>query len=289
MYCIYTDTDVPKDRGNFDHVYPLSLGGTNHFVIWSDAVRNSEIGSQIDGALVKDPFISFALRKVDVRGHGPRRDPIWPKSELQDGRPVQVTWGRETVKVWSAREKRVLLPDEYAGQQIGSNLILGAFTALRFTARVALAGGYFLYGDLFRTAVDCNALREAISLDKEAMVERSKKGPELKYCDRFDEDSEGAGPAAIYRALCEGVRRSVFIAVPQRNSIHFHVGILGYYIGSMIVPADTTGLPVANEHDLGHAIILSPGVTSRMSFRELLLDYQRALNRRITPLFSPEH
>jgi hypothetical protein len=70
------------------------------------------------------------------------------------------------------------------------------------------------------------------------------------------------------------MKRSLFIAIPHNHSISFHVGIVGMYIGSMIVPAKTNELPLDGDHDLGHAIVLAPGAMERLSLRALVLDFQ---------------
>ena len=104
MYCIYTDAEVPDSAGNYDHIIPLSLGGSDSFCVWSDRNFNSKVGSSIDGALANDALIVLARRDADARGHsGTEVLPTWKKTTL-DGRPVQVSWGDE-VKVWDARAK----------------------------------------------------------------------------------------------------------------------------------------------------------------------------------------
>jgi hypothetical protein len=281
MYCIYSDTDVPSNLGNLDHVIPLSLGGANQFVVWSDMQKNSVIGSQVDGELAKDPLMSFALRNSGVKGHGKATHlPRWRHVTMDDGRPLQVTLGTEKITVWDARAKRELEEAEVVGRQMTAQLRVRQHTALRFVAKVALGGGYFLYGDDFRNGVNCNHLREIVFLD----VERSRQAGTLqnsgiKVCDRFHSDSFGSGPAVLYRALCEGTQRSLFIAIPHDNAISFHVGIVGKYVGSMIIPAKTDTLPIDGVHDLGHAVVLGPGEMDRLSFRELVVDFNAAMDR----------
>lgn len=153
--------------------------------------------------------------------------------------------------------------------QMTANLRIGKHTALLFLAKVALGGGYFLCGDAFRTAVNCSHLRELIFLDLEGIRQTgSLDDSGITVCDRFHPDTQDGGKALLYRRLCEGTDRSIFIATPHHASITFHVGIVGMYIGSIIVPAITEGLPIDGEHDLGHALILAPGDLKRVSFRE---------------------
>jgi hypothetical protein len=278
MYCIYTDADVSEERGNMDHVYPLSLGGSNQFTVWCDLGKNSVMGSEVDGEVVNDPFMQFALRDSGVKGHGKTAHvPRWRHVKMDD-RPLQVRHEKHRIVVWDARERRELSPEEYAERPMTARLKIGMHTALRFLAKAALGGGYFLYGDVFRTAIDCDPLREVIFLDIEASKQRGTlQKSQIRVCDRFHEDSYGSGPAVLYRAICELTQRSLFIAFPTAsNSVSFHVGIVGQYIGSINIPAKTEDLPIDGEHDLGHAIVLGPGIMERMSFRALATDFDRA-------------
>ena len=77
--------------------------------------------------------------------------------------------------------------------------------------------------------------------------------------------------------MCELTPRSLFIAIPTAsNSVSFHVGIVGQYIGSIDIPAKTEDLPIDGGHDLGHALVLGPAMMERLSFRALAIDFDHA-------------
>ncbi len=278
MYCIYTDKDVPQELGNLDHIIPLSLGGCDEFVVWSEEAYNSKVGSSVDGAVAKDPFFVFALRDADVRGHSNKRaTPVWKNTEIE-GRPAQVTLGHDKVVVWDARDRRELDDAEVVGKEMKTRLRLDKHVATRFLAKVALGGGYFLYGDAFRHGADCQTLRELVLFDRKTVRRETFQNSKISICDRFHPDSQSGGNAHMYRFLCENLPRSIFIAVPHNESISFHVGIVGAYVGSIIVPADTSSLPNDGDHDLGHAVVLAPGDIQRVSYRELLAQFYEAIN-----------
>jgi hypothetical protein len=200
-----------------------------------------------------------------------------------------VTWGKQKITIWDARANRNLEEVEVAGRKMTATFKIGKHTALRFIAKAALGGGYFVYGDVFRRAVNCNDLRELIFLDVEKLRQRGTlEHSGILVCDRFHADSLGSGGAVLYRALCEGMRRSLFIAIPHHQSIAFHVGIVGMYIGSMIVPADTNNFPSDGDHDLGHAIVLGPGQMERLSLRALVLDFQAAFGTAVAKAASAQ-
>lgn len=138
MYCIYTDKDVPEDKGNLDHIIPLSLGGLDEFVTWSEEAINSIMGSKIDGALHKDSFIQFALKETGVTGHS--KTPVerrWRKVTM-DGKPIQITWGKEKVTFWDSRERREIGEQEVAGKELQVELKVDAYLAFKFIAKVSL-------------------------------------------------------------------------------------------------------------------------------------------------------
>lgn len=277
MYCIYTDRDVEQADGNWDHVVPLALGGDNGFVVWSDRDANSTLGSQVDGKLTRDPLLAFALREAGVTGHsGKPVVPVWKRVEI-DGRPTQVTWGKEKITTWDARDRRELADDEVAGKAMNATLQIDTHVTTRFLAKVALGTGQFLYGDLFRQGVDCAPLRDLAFLDLEGARESAVlRMAEITICDRFHPDAGPRGGAAMYRALLEATNRSLVIAVPHHDAIAVHVGLVGAYIGSIVFPAQTGPLPPEGDHDLGHYLALAPGTLERGSFRSLCGDFYAA-------------
>ena len=280
MYCIYTDSDVPKELGNYDHVFPLSLGGNNQFTVWCAKSQNSVMGSEVDGAVVNDPVFKFPLRTSGLKGHGRNTHvPRW-KRVTMNGRLYQVEYRLDRVVVWDVREKRELRPEEFVGKEMTATLKIEMHTAVRFLAKVALGGGHFLYGDRFRSAVDCAPLREVTFLDLEAskrsgVLAKSR----ITVADRFSPDSLNGGPAYFNRVLCESLRRSLFIAIPGRSSITFVVGIAGMFLGAIDIPADTSDFPIGGDHDLGHVLVLGPGKMNRVSYRTLVKDFDDAFKK----------
>lgn len=278
MYCVYTNTDVLGSHGNWDHVIPLSLGGTNQFVVWADASYNSVVGSVVDGPVTKDLLIAPSLMVAGVKGHSKKPAvPRWRKATI-DGRPAQATLTTEGFKIWDAKAGRELDDTEISGTELTLSFSIGAFTALRFLAKVALGGGYFVYGDSIREAIDCDALRKIIMLDVEAAKQdRKLLTSGVQVCDRFHEDSQPGGAGYLYRVACEGLNRSIFITQPFQNGVAFHVGITGTFLGTIFLPGDTSRLPAEGEHEHGHVVLLAPGSMERYSLLEVLTDLRKTL------------
>lgn len=273
MYCIYTDQEISKQNGNMDHIFPLSLGGHDEFCLWSNRDFNSKVGSKVDGKLANDPLVMLARRDADAKGHsGKSPVPIWKKSEIENTK-VQVSLGKEKIEFFNVKTKEKFEP-AYDGTVIKSQMQIDIYAPLRFAAKAALAGAYFIYGSAIKTAINCNDLRTLIAFDAiSAKNDDSYLKSNIQICDRFHEDA-APNSGNFYRFFCEMQRRSIFISVPHEDTISFHVGVLGMYMCSLTVPCDTKDLPTGIDHDyhdLGHVILLAPGNMERMSFRKLAL------------------
>ena len=278
MYCIYTDNDVTREEGNYDHIFPLAFAGNSHFSVWSERHANSVIGSHVEGVLARDPLVQLALRNSGVKGHSKKAVvPRWKKVTM-DGKPIQMTLGSDKIRYWDVKQHRELEAAEYAGKKFKAALNFKLDSCYRFVAKVGLAGGYFLYGDEIREAVDCDILRLLIFSDvDEVRQDKDLRDSAIRICDRFHPDSKIDAPGGLYRAICESIRRSIFISVPHQDAISFHVGIAGMFIGTIIVPAKTDQLPIDGDHDLGHTVVLGPGIMQRLSFRKLVQDFERTI------------
>jgi hypothetical protein len=152
---------------------------------------------------------------------------------------------------------------------------------LRFLAKAALGGGYFVYGDALLDAIDCASLRKIILLDPiAAKQDAALLACNFQICDRFHADARPNGPLHTYRVACEMTRRSLFIAQPHANGIAFHVGVVGNYIGTIFCPGDTTEIPMEEGlHEGGQALFLAPGQMTKVGFHEALRDLLEALEK----------
>jgi hypothetical protein len=279
MYCIYTDAEVDEANGNYDHIVPLSLGGRDKFCIWSDEKFNSHVGSKIDGALANDALIMFARREADARGHsGTEPVPVWKKSTFE-GRTVQVSLGDE-VKVWDPRAKRYLDSKEFLNKPMESRWIYNHFARSKFTAKVALGAGYFVFRESFAAATDCNELRNILAADLSTFrTPLVANDPVLK----------GRWPPkeiVSSRLMCEFKGRTTVVVLPMASGIAFHVGVLGMYVGSIFSSGDVGKLSPED----GEVIVLGPGEMERVSLQKFgaeLLDFLDKAKQAAASLSEP--
>jgi hypothetical protein len=158
MYSIYDDREVPESEGNWDHVIPLAACGRNQFCVWTDVNTNSRLGSVVDASIVNDIIVAFALRNAGAKGHhGKLIVPTWKRTEIE-GDPYQIKWRQDNPLFWDAKARTYVDGSLIAGKEISSTHKIDFFSCMRFAAKVALGGAYFIYGDLIRTCVDCDEL-----------------------------------------------------------------------------------------------------------------------------------
>ncbi|NVK20148.1 MAG: DDE-type integrase/transposase/recombinase [Methylocystaceae bacterium] len=225
QYCIYTDKPVAPENGNMDHIIPLSLGGANEFVVWSDCAYNSRLGSKVDAKMLQDIALPFALRNAGVKGHSKKPIiPQWKKVVMED-RPMQVTFGLDEIKAWDAKSHRTLPQEELKGKPFEATFKLDTDMNYRFIAKVCLAGGYFLYGDTFKELSECQTLRQLMEFDRKTSTPDDYKASTTRFCDRFHPDAKEGGNAYFERVLCETVGRSILISEPHQKGIAMHLGL----------------------------------------------------------------
>lgn len=276
MYCIYTDSDVPQAEGNLDHIIPKSLGGCDEFTVWSDRDFNAKMGHEVDGAMANDPLMQIVRSRSSVRGHSGNDKPqTWKHADI-NGRPGQMAWTQDGLRLWDSRNREYIDDDHEEIIPVKAKINIDTLAATRFVTKVALGGAHFFYGDVIRSAIDCDVLRKLTVLDaEEARLDQHLRSSGVSICDRVHPDGQ-AGEGAVYRAFCESIDRSIFISVPHDDGITFAVGLLGAFIGAIMIPGDGTAFPMdAQDHDLGRVALLAPGEMELVSYRELAVRFYR--------------
>ena len=272
IWCPYTNLEVDASATSSEHIVPLSLGGSNSFTIPVDAAFNAQVGGAVDGAIASDFFTLMRRQKLDARGHtGKRPVPVVRRASIgTSSRPAQVTFHEEGIAVWDARLARNLEKHEFTNQRLRLEIQLSTINRLRYLAKVALSGGYFIYGDLFRHHVAHAELRTLMLCETSEKVIASFENSSLRaYYEfaGFEEGDEKQG--ALDKFICESIPGSCVYTTLTESSIVFIIGVLGQWVGTLNVPADVTLFPLDEDHDLGHAVVLIDKKMHRCSNRQL--------------------
>ncbi|HZL69323.1 MAG TPA: hypothetical protein VFC29_18570 [Candidatus Limnocylindrales bacterium] len=273
-YCPYTDEDCPDAETSTEHIIPLSLGGVNGFEIAVHTKTNSDIGSRIDAAMAEDFLVKTKRDRFDVRGHSGKA-PVFVVKEATnaDGLPLQVALNqRSGLQVWSPRHREYVTDERASSLELKFSVKID--TAMKFVAKVALSGGYFVYGDLFRRNVKHSDFRKIMNF--QPSNPSGHEGVEARVDDRFSESA--VEDVQIFRALCKASEpRSIVGFAHSNDRFGIFVGILGEYIGTIHVPGVMEAFPKEGEHQMGHVIQLQrPGFT-RVSMKQALESFLKAI------------
>ena len=132
---------------------------------------------------------------------------------------------------------------------------------VRFAAKVALAAGYFVYGDLFRHEVDHQQLREVLGVDPSMVPLQDTSNDHGFDHLTLRADHYLSGPLSendwqlrCLRSFCSNRKGSLIVLVPGQNSLRVAVGILGEYLAMVNVPAHTKTLPNEGAYSWGHVL-----------------------------------
>ena len=294
-YCPYTDRTLRESEVNSEHVIPLSLGGIDGFEILVDAGFNAKVGSELEGALAKEFIWALARTKYDARGHSGKD----PKATIKnatygdDNRAAQVHFhSHNGLSFWDVRDRAFKnVPGTFS-----INTSLSIDLPVRFAAKVALAAGYYAYGDLFRESVDHQQLRDVMlstDLSKLDLSKKSEAGlsrPTLTANSYLHAPGESDDLMTI-RLFCSAVHGSVVMLILERDVLSVVVGILGKYLAMVRVPANVKVFPNSGEFDLGHVIAVSDKKLYRTSVADGLrqfveLDQFSNTNLPLTPMLQ---
>jgi len=271
IWCPYTDKDITLEETTPEHIIPLSLGGCNSFCIPADATFNSKTAAKVDADVANDFSVKFRRREFHAIGHS-KKSPIieLPNSKFEDsGEPIHVTLkGKESPSIFVHKTKKMLDEKDFLGKMFISEFKLERFAYIKFAAKVALSAGYSIYGDLFRKKVSHHELRLLMNYSNEKNGELFST-EKLKVYDKFCEIKEqDRVECDTHKFMCSAVRGSCVLAIPGSQNIGFIVGILGEWIATINIAADTKDFPIGNEHDLGHVVILVDKKKYELSYRE---------------------
>lgn len=282
IYCPYTDKEISLEQSNNEHIIPKSLGGINSFNLPVDAIYNSNAGSEIDGELANDLLMLFRRREFDARGHSNKPPKVHSKKSFfsESGKPIQVEFqGKEGIKVWDSIERKEFDPQDIVGKTITSSFSISMYGRAKFAAKVALATGYFVYGELFRESVKHDDLRKLMNFNKQS-TKQDFTNVSLRIYDQFmpTEKKQDEEERNLYDFFCNFIGSSCVIIIHGSTNLLFVVGILGQHIATINVEAKTDKFPFDGDFDLGHVIILKDNKLERISYRQLALQVKERLD-----------
>lgn len=281
IYCPYTNLKISLEKSNNEHIFPKSLGGVNSFCIPVDRDFNSSAGSFIDGELANDFLILFRRREFDARGHSNKKPKVHIKNATlseETKRPIQVEFkGKDGIKVWDSIARKELEEKDIIGKNLQLSFTVSKYGRARFAAKVALATGYFVYGELFRNSVNHEEIRKLMNISNNPEKD-DFENVSLRLYDEFMETEkiEDDSQRMFDGEFCKILNASCVIIIPGPSNIGFVIGVLGQHVATLNISANTDAFPLEGDYDLGHVIVLKDSKIERFSYRELA---KRAYNK----------
>lgn len=271
VYCIYSGKEIDESEANVEHIIPLSLGGSNDFTIKVSKEYNSYLGSKVDGKITRDFLIGMDRVRHEDKGHSQKEPRIDVRSRLENGQPAITSFTKNKMKVFDPVTKKYIeLP-----HKVRMETTLDLDIRMKFTAKVALATGYYLFGDKFTRYSDCNSLRNIMISDN--LEETLRKKDDIGNVRFFDplltgKECETDTTFQIYKLFIESNKASSVVWSFSEKSFIVFVAIYGKFVGMLNFEAVTDKFPKTDDFWLGHVLICQNGKLIRKSWREAIIE-----------------
>lgn len=270
MYCIYSGREIDAKSASIEHIIPLSLGGCDEFSICVEEKINSQLGSEVDGKLSQDFLIALDRVREGTRGHSRKTPEYSVKSKGKNGRPIITTFKKGQLEIFDPIEKKYISSAGEIQLQASFNLYLRS----RFLAKVALATGYYLFGDKFVAHADCDSLRALMMCNdpKESASLQQDAWKEIRFYDTFTPiKKEDQGAVDTYKLFCKYISCSNVMWTYSPESIIVHVGLFDKFIGCINFKADVNTFPLSDDFWAGHVLLCRENQLVRGSWRSMII------------------
>lgn len=270
MYCIYSGKFLDDADMSVEHIIPLSLGGCNDFTIMVGKKINNDLGSKIDGKFSNDFLIGLHQLRFNNKGHS-RKDKVVNVRGTANEHPITWSFSKDGSKVYDHIDQKYL-----AGRlQAEIKTKLDMDIRWKFVCKVALATGFYLFGEDFEKCADCATLRKA-------MLSENIKEENLDiriYTNLLSVEEKDRDIQDVTTMLFEHIGGSAIHFAYASDRIIASLAINGKYIGMVNFKADVDSLPINSRlHRLGCLLICKDNKLIKKSFWQGLYDMNEELN-----------
>lgn len=265
VYCIYSGKDISPDEATVEHIIPLSLGGNNQFTIYVEKKINSDVGSKIDGKFSQDFLIGLSQLPYDNRGHSKKPHEVKIRGIMDDEHPITWTLSKQGGRIFDHKTNQIV--QRKAKLKLTSKIDLTI--RFRFVCKVALATGFYLFGEDFVKYADCDSLRKGMLSD-----DLEKQELDLRFHDYLHKPKE---KDAVQQETTEILMNhlgtsAVLFSFAEGRCIVF-VSINGKYVGMVNFAADIEKLPIQDDlFRLGIVLSCEKNTLSKKSFWRSIFD-----------------
>lgn len=269
MYCVYSGKNLDDTDMNVEHIIPLSLGGCDSFTIRVGKKINSDFGSRIDGKFCNDFLIGLQQLPFDNKGHSGKNKSVNLKGTANN-RPITWSLSKDGSKVYDHIDKKYLSGSVVAQIKASLNLDI----RWKFVCKVALATGYYLFGENFVKYADCVTLRKAILSENV----REENLDLRVYTNILPVEGKDKGLYDLLAMLFKYLGGSIVHFGYAPGRIIASVAINGSYIGMVNFKSDVDMLPIKNDmHRCGCLLICKDNKLTQKSFWQSIYDMNAEL------------
>ncbi len=270
MYCIYSGKELNDNEMNIEHIIPLALGGNDEFTIYVSKEKNSIIGSKIDGKFCNDTLVGFNQLGTNNKGHSKKQQKVNMRGKMGE---VPITWtlSKDGSKIYDHISNKYVEKPTKMKIQFKMDIDI----RIKFACKVALATGFFLFGEDFEKYADCNTLRKVIYSDK-----LTEEHFDLRVYDDLHKTEEKDVPQVeCEKMLFEYIGKTTVLFGYAEGRIISTVAINGRYMCMVNFKADTSILPINNEeHRAGCILICDNNKLIKKSFWQAMYDMNEDLH-----------
>lgn len=282
-YCIYTNSLATEDELNDEHIFPLALGGSDNFTIRVSKLANTLANRELDEKLKSCPFLATNRKRHKARGHR-GKSPSPPNTRITVGSDKSVAFkfnDNDLLDLYSHKRKKYLTSDDVARDGIKFSFAHERHLRLKFSAKVALASGYFVYGNTFVENAKIEDLRALMNYHGKLHSEAAFENLNSTGWSWPDPVSNADSTMhSLFQSINDYFDCSFVLIITSAtpNKILFVIGVLGQLTGIISLPASCSHFPKLNEYDLGHVVALKNNMVTRLSFRQCLHEISIQLN-----------
>jgi hypothetical protein len=274
-FCIYLNSDVADGESNDEHVFPLSLGGHDRFTIKVSKFANTLANRELDEKLKTCPFLATNRKRHGATGHR-NKTPSPPNVKITVGSDKSVVFrfdDNDLLQFYSHKRLKFLNAENIKTDGATFSLMQERSLRLKFTAKVALASGYFVYGNVFVENAKTEDLRALMNYQGKHHDEATFEDiTSLGWYWPEPVDASDTVMHGIFQRINDMLDCSfvalITSAVPDK--IIIVVSVLGHLTGVISCPANCDRFPKSGDYDLGHVVLLKNNDVQRLSFRQCL-------------------
>lgn len=242
MNCPYTGQVITRLNSEPDHIIPLSLGGSNMFVVRCQKKFNNDFGSRVEQQVLNHPMFQMGLQPK-VSGHRKPKEVKWLGGNLFEksaprfqGRPVQYRYENGKLAIVD-RRSGLLISNVINECGIITHFPNTANQELLLTLKAFLGLMRFYHTDdpLYLDLDEIRRLLQMAFKRSEGTAIQSSIGylsasliaaKDAKQASRIHKSFGELCPrnASFLFLLCDG------------DSIHFSLACRGLHIGSLLIP-----------------------------------------------------